>query len=75
MTTIEMEAKKARLVKSIINIDSEEIINKIAGMVDSLTSMPCQHTIQELKEELPAFIKQFEQGELIPHENLMYKTT
>jgi hypothetical protein len=74
MTTVEMEAKKARLVRYIINIDSEEIINEISVLVDSLSSMPCRHTVRELKEGLPEFINRFEHGELIPHEEIERKT-
>lgn len=73
MTTIEMEAKKARLVRSIMNIDSEDLINKLSGFVDSLTTMPCQHTIEELKEGLPDFFDKLKNGQLIAHENLKHK--
>ena len=72
MTVLEMEAKKAYIIRSIANIDSEEVINKLSKVVDTIipSSLPCQHTIKELKEGLKDFICASENKELVSHEEV-----
>lgn len=62
MTTIELEARKALLVKEILtDIDSEEMLDKLAGYLKRIkkqsfktpaTTAPCQYTRSEMQSLL-----------------------
>lgn len=71
MTTIELETRKALLVKDILTeIDSEEMLEKLTGYFKRIRrnkakeqiAPPCQYTIEEMKsilaerEKDPSFI-------------------
>lgn len=50
MTVLEIEAKKAELARSILNIDSEEVLDEISKVVKKLTvKMPCMHSLEEIR--------------------------
>lgn len=50
MTILEREAKKAELARSILSIDSEEILNEISKFVENLTvKMPCMYSPEEIQ--------------------------
>ncbi|MDL2212387.1 hypothetical protein LJC72_12135 [Bacteroides sp. OttesenSCG-928-D19] len=72
MTTLELEARKAYIIRLIINVDSEEIINKLSQTVEKFVSpsLPCQHSMEELKKGLPEFYSASEKGELTSHEDV-----
>ena len=73
--TMEIEAKKVQLVRSILSIDSEEIINRLMQVIEGVApSTPyTSEEIEELKKGLPAFMAQFLNGELISHEKIQRK--
>ena len=73
--TMEIEAKKVQLVRSILSIDSEEIINRLMQVVEgAVPSIPyTSEEIEELKKGLPAFMAQFSNDELISHEKIQRK--
>lgn len=62
MTTIELEARKALLVKEILTeINSEEMLNKLAGYLKRIKKIPslsrqvappCQYTCEEMESLL-----------------------
>lgn len=72
MTTVEIKAQKAELIQSILNdINNEDMILELKKLVRRMTEKrPCQYTIEELKAGVDDFIREFENDELIPHEEL-----
>lgn len=72
MTTIELEARKALLVKEILtDINSEDLVDKLAGYLKRIKktaigsqAIPCQHTREEMqsilleREKVPHFYTQ-----------------
>jgi len=57
MTTIEIQAKKAELITSIINdVDNEEQLEAVSAYLKEVTSSvkepPCQYSMEELKDRL-----------------------
>jgi hypothetical protein len=51
MTVLELEAKKAELVRSILNnVNSEEILNELSKIVNKLTvKKPCMYSPEEIQ--------------------------
>jgi len=77
MTTLEINAKKAEIVQSILNnIDTEEALDAVSELLDklSLRQPPCQYTIEELNERAQRAIKDYESGKGIPHEQIKRKS-
>ncbi|WP_321330840.1 hypothetical protein [uncultured Bacteroides sp.] len=65
MTTQRLEAKKAMLAREVLNIENEEMANKLIDYIGQLKEeekAPCQFTVEELKEEVEKSMKQAEQG-------------
>jgi len=64
MTVLELNAKKAELVKSILNdVNSEEVLDKVSTYVKSLvTPMPCQYTSEEIVTGALQAIEEAEKG-------------
>lgn len=57
MTTIELEASKAELVREILNIDSSETIGKLRKYLSKLrnntqVASPCEYTLEEVRQRL-----------------------
>lgn len=72
MNFLELNAKKAELIKSILNdINNEETLNELAATVQRLiTKYPCQYSAEELKERALRGIEEMEQGKGTPHEEM-----
>jgi len=72
MTVLELNAKKAELVQSIIsNINSEEAINELLLFVEQLTlKFPCQYTEDEIKISALEAIRQMKEGKYTSHEEM-----
>jgi len=72
MTVLELNAKKAELVKSIINgINNEEAIDELLLFVEQLTlKSPCQYTEEEIKVSALEAIRQMKEGEYTSHEEM-----
>lgn len=50
MTVWEMEAKKVELVRTILDIDNEEVLNILSDTLRGLTDkMPCMYTVDEIQ--------------------------
>ena len=57
MTTIELEASKAELVREILNIDNSETIGKLRKYLSKLRNnkqetSPCEYTLEEVRQRL-----------------------
>lgn len=64
MTALELQAKKAELAKGILNLESEEIINKLSNFYESLVAdFPCQYTKEEVIYTIDEAIEAFDKGE------------
>ena len=76
MTIVELNAKKAELIKSILNdINSEDILNEISKFVKSVTvKAPCQYTPEEIQSGALKAIEEAESGGGIPHSQIKRKT-
>lgn len=71
MTVMELELKKAELARNILNQNSEDVINRLTKLYKNLTnSYPCQHSEQEILQSGYDAIEAFEQGKLIPHDEI-----
>lgn len=75
MTSIELNAKKAELVKTIINIDNEDILNRLETILMGLAEEkePCIYTPEEIKAGVAEAIYEYETGKGIPHEQIKRK--
>ena len=79
MTTIEIQAKKAELITSIINdVDNEEQLEAVSAYLKEVTSSvkepPCQYSITKLNERAKQAVADYEARErLIPHEQVRRK--
>lgn len=76
MTISEMNARKAELIKCILNeINEEESINKLDLFLRGLTQSkaPCQYTYQELITRAEEGIQEYEKGKCISHEDIKRK--
>ncbi|MDH6312741.1 hypothetical protein M2137_001516 [Parabacteroides sp. PFB2-10] len=66
MTLLELNAKKAELVQTILNdIDSEEVLNELSQMVKKLTApkYPCMHSIEELRSSAADALQAYKKGD------------
>jgi hypothetical protein len=72
MNHLELNAKKAELIRSILNeIDNEETLNEITATVQRLLKkVPCQYSAEELKERALLAIEEMKQGKGISHEEM-----
>lgn len=77
MNTLEIEAKRAELARSILNIESEEILNEISYTLQKLTAkMPCMYSDEEIRAGADRFISALRSGDktkFIPQEKLEEK--
>lgn len=64
-----MQAKKAELVKSINNINSESVLIELSKAIERLT-LPCQYTVEEVREGLYEAFNEYENGKLISHQEI-----
>lgn len=76
MTVLEIEAKKAELVRTILNnVDSEEVLNELSNMVKKLTTkMPCMHSPEEIRSGVDRFLDALNSGDkskFISHEEVL----
>ena len=72
MAYLELEAEKAELIRTIANIDSKEIIDKVKQKLHDVLglkektvvkkTLPCQLTEDEIKEEIEQAIDEIQQG-------------
>lgn len=79
MAYLELEAEKAELIRTIANIDSKEIIDKVKqklhdvlGLKEKLLlkTVPCQLTEDEIKEEIEQAIDEIQQGQTISSQEM-----
>lgn len=57
MTVLEREAKKAELARSILNIESDDILEKLSNYYKNLTKkMPCVYSDEEIREGADRFL-------------------
>lgn len=64
MTTSEIQNIKLDLVKSIINIDNEDSLKEISGLVKRLlTEHPCMYTPEEIWSGADSVIKAHREGD------------
>lgn len=75
MTTVELQAKKAELVQSILNdVDNEEALAVLVNTLKKLiVKFPCQHSEEELLKSGREAIEAYKAGILIPHEEIQRK--
>lgn len=70
MTTLEIQAKKAELITSIINdVDNEDQLEAVSAYLKEITSSikepPCQYSIAELNQRAKQAITDYEAGKKI----------
>lgn len=72
MTTIELEARKTQLIKSILDIDSEALLTKAEAYINKLKSKnpPCQYTEEELKIRVRQSVEDAKNGLGISQEDM-----
>ena len=72
MTTIELNAKKAEMVRFILNeVNSELIVNELERVIRKLTtSEPCCYTPEEIRASAEEAIRQREEGRYTSHEEM-----
>lgn len=65
MTVLELQAQKDELVRNILNVNDEEIINRMSRLFKNLTrEFPCQHTEEEVIDSMNKAIDAYEKGEM-----------
>lgn len=57
MTALEIQNIKLELVKSIINMDSEDTLKEVSQFVNRITQYPCMYTPEELQASAEELIK------------------
>lgn len=74
MGAMELQAKKMEIVKSINDINDEDILDNVSLYIDALTSdnFPCQYTEEEIIAGAEEFAAKLERGEVefISHEEV-----
>ena len=80
MAYLELEAEKAELIRTIANIDSKEIIDKVKQKLHDVLGLkektvvkktvPCQLTEDEIKEEIEQAIDEIQQGQTISSQEM-----
>ena len=75
-----IEAEKAELIRTIANIDSKEIIDKVKQKLHDVLGLkektvvkktvPCQLTEDEIKEEIEQAIDEIQQGQTISSQEM-----
>ena len=70
MAYLELEAEKAELIRTIANIDSKEIIDKVKEKTVVKKTVPCQLTEDEIKEEIEQAIDEIQQGQTISSQEM-----
>lgn len=81
MTVLELNAKKAELIKSILNdVDSEDILNQVADVVKRLTTkkFPCMYTPEEISAGADRVLTARRSGDrlrFVPFEEVKKKRT
>lgn len=72
MTAIELNAKKAEMVQTILNeINSEAIVNELERIINKLiTAEPCCYTEEEIKASALEAINQRKAGRHTSHEEM-----
>jgi hypothetical protein len=75
MTSLELQTKKADLVRSILNSDNEEIINKLSDLYKKLTvkNYPCDYTQEEILQSCKEAIEEYKAGGGTPHDKIKRK--
>lgn len=78
MTIIELNARKAEIVRAILNdIETEEALDALSDLLRKLhvsRQPPCQYTVEELNDRAEQAIRDYEAGKGIPHEEIKRKT-
>jgi len=71
MATLELQAKKAELAKDILSLESEEIVNELSRIFNSLmTKYPCMHTPEEIIAGAKGAVKAYREGRGVSHEEM-----
>ena len=80
MAYLELEAEKAELIRTIANIDSKEIIDKVKQKLHDVLGLkektvvkktvPYQLTEDEIKEEIEQAIDEIQQGQTISSQEM-----
>lgn len=72
MTTIEINARKAEMVQTILNdINSEIVVSELERIIKKLTATePCRYTPEEIKASAVDAIRQYKEGRYTSHEEM-----
>lgn len=78
MTLLELEARKAQLVRSVLNdIHDEETLNELSVALDRLTGkIPCRYSVEEIRTGADRFLEALHNGDeskFISHEEVLKK--
>jgi molybdopterin converting factor small subunit len=77
MTTIELYTKREELIKSILTIDNEELLNKLSQAIKQYRKkMPCTYSVEEIQQRAAEFETIIESGDttqFIPHDEAFKK--
>ena len=64
MTVLEFEAKKAELARSILNINSDEVLNEVSATLQKLIDrMPCMYSDEEIRAGADRFLSALRSGD------------
>ncbi|GEM_PF-1979857 len=67
MTTLELEFKKNSIIRRILDINNEDIVNKVSDFIEKVSSTPpCSYSEEEIVQGIDQFmadLKQYELGE------------
>lgn len=73
MTTMEMEQRKGALQEIIAQLSSEEEVAKVEKFLRKFIqkkNVPCQYTVEELKERIEAAEQKIQQGKFYTQEEI-----
>lgn len=63
MTALEIQSIKLELVKSIINIDSEDTLKEVSQFINRIGQYPCMYSPEELQASADEVIKARQKGD------------
>jgi aspartate/methionine/tyrosine aminotransferase len=74
MTTVELNARKAEMIRMIMNdVNSEVVINELEQVIRRLSvTEPCRYTPEEIKTSAIEAIRQRKEGRYTSHEDMKH---
>ena len=72
MTTMELNAKKAEMIQTILNeVNNELVVDELDRVIRKLTAAePCRYTPEEIRASADEAIRQRKEGRYTSHEEM-----